>query len=432
MPLFSRIEKKPSSLFPAGAVPKAHISIPAGSELREQIAMIGLTEKDLAYIKELKPVVDSHIEGIIDVFYANIMKQPGLVEIIESHSTVDRLKGTLRTHIAELFNGQIDEEFLHKRYRIAHVHVRIGLQTKWYMSAFQNLINSLNALIIEQPWIPEDQSAAMQAVTKVLNLEQQIVLEAYEQENERIRQEHAAEKAKVNERMTAISQELAAISEEASASVTELAQQSDFIASSTKQGLTEADQSEARSLEGQKQLQVQSSKLESIQAAVADIQLFSSELNNISQQIVQVITLVGNIAGQTNLLALNASIEAARAGEHGKGFAVVAEEIRKLSDQTKESTGNVSAHITKTNDLIKQMSSSVETVNELVKAGISGMNQTGEDFTALLSQISQTKNRNREIDQKMQHFVSVIQEIEKASGQVASSAASLSHVTESF
>ena len=55
-----------------------------------------------------------------------------------------------------------------------------------------------------------------------------------------------------------------------------------------------------------------------------------------AQNVTSNISGISSIAEQTNLLALNASIEAARAGEAGKGFAVVAEEIRKLSDGTKE------------------------------------------------------------------------------------------------
>lgn len=60
------------------------------------------------------------------------------------------------------------------------------------------------------------------------------------------------------------------------------------------------------------------------------------ELVKLAGEVDKFVESVQNIANQTNLLALNASIEAARAGEHGKGFAVVAEEIRGLSDETKQ------------------------------------------------------------------------------------------------
>lgn len=91
------------------------------------------------------------------------------------------------------------------------------------------------------------------------------------------------------------------------------------------------------------------------------------ELSNENTKIVEILKTINDISEQTNLLALNASIEAARAGEHGKGFAVVAEEVRKLAENSKESTDKVSNILNNISDKTEKVANEIITESQSIK-----------------------------------------------------------------
>ncbi|MGT2513771.1 methyl-accepting chemotaxis protein [Sphingomonas panni] len=93
-----------------------------------------------------------------------------------------------------------------------------------------------------------------------------------------------------------------------------------------------------------------------------------------SEEIAQIITLIDGIAFQTNLLALNAGIEAARAGEAGKGFAVVASEVRALAQRSADAATEVKAK--------------VKAASTHVGAGVALVEQTGEALAAIIQRVA--------------------------------------------
>lgn len=124
---------------------------------------------------------------------------------------------------------------------------------------------------------------------------------------------------------------------------------------------------------------------------------FSSNIKEVST----IVNIINSIADQTNLLALNASIEAARAGEEGKGFAVVANEIRKLAEQTKGSSQNIT-------ELINVLSKGTEIITD----------NTGKMKVELDDQVGVIKETMTSFEKILSGIKGVIPKIDVANSSV--------------
>jgi methyl-accepting chemotaxis protein len=96
------------------------------------------------------------------------------------------------------------------------------------------------------------------------------------------------------------------------------------------------------------------------------------QLNERNQKIGEIIAAVNDLADQSNILAVNASIEASKAGEEGKGFVVLAQEIRKLAEQSKQSTREIRVIL---EEIQKATSAAVLATDEGSKAVAKGEEQ---------------------------------------------------------
>ncbi len=132
---------------------------------------------------------------------------------------------------------------------------------------------------------------------------------------------------------------------------------------------------------------------------------------------------IENISAQTNLLALNASIEAARAGEAGKGFAVVANEVRALSEQSKDLTNNTHKHITRLNDAVGHLDVSIHDIEENIMSQKGSVLDVEQGYGAISDNVIKMADNVKEL-------VAKSSDIEKESNIMMQSVERLSEVAQ--
>ena len=405
------------------------IQVPVGSDIEKQLKMIDLTKTDLAIAMVLKPYVEEHILTIVNEFYKNLASVPNLSKIIEDNSSLERLAKTLNKHIIEIFSGEVNEAFIERRRVIATVHVHIGLTQKWYIASFEKIFSGLMDMLTEH-FETEDHIIAIRVVNKLLNLEKQFVLEAYDDEVNRLKELEMQTQLEMVQSLEYTSNELASLAQETTSSIEEMTAQVKGIIADSVAGTEVAEQAKVVADQGKNRLTAMNHSLEFMESGTTKVTEDITSLESTSTQIKDIIGMVNSIAAQTNLLALNASIEAARAGEHGLGFAVVADEVRKLSEQTGKSVTNVTGLINQTSEQILISAKSMQEVEGYLKEVREQMQNTEEAFGKIDESLDNTQASNQNIQSKLEGFDKTIHNVAQAATVISKSAENLNHMIE--
>lgn len=265
-----------------------------------------------------------------------------------------------------------------------------------------------------------------QMVTEVKRLLHTVTDSAYEVEEMTGKLQKSSEQSSTT--TLKIAKDVQSISESTSASSSKLASNTASLEEVLKdvqvilekvQVVESFAQKTARDAEsGTEIVQANLTQMQAIKQAVEKSNTAIFNLVERAASIDQMIEVIERITAQTNLLALNASIEAARAGEHGKGFAVVANEVRKLAEQTVQSTQTITSIVQNIHLDSSYAVQMMEGVLVATEKGVAVTGQTASSFDQILEKVHTIKPYIMEVSATVQEIANHTKKVSEDAGML--------------
>lgn len=151
-----------------------------------------------------------------------------------------------------------------------------------------------------------------------------------------------------------------------------------------------------------------------VERIIGEVQEQTNRTNDSVQQIHKATAFITSIAEETDLLSLNASIEAARSGESGRGFAVVAEQIKKLSEQSNQSSSEIEETAMMLSEDSQKAVEIMQKMQEIIVSQSESMQDTQKVVEEVVAQIANSMQSIQQIKETTEHLANVRNEVLQA------------------